>query len=79
MGNPGNIFFRHLASGQNNNTFLKPNSLSVRGVGFMQTGQVERACNLWRGFLLSKDRDPDLALIFCKGALLSLNKEAVKT
>jgi len=34
---------------------------------------VKRACNLWKGFLLSKDASPELALVFCKGALMALN------
>jgi len=34
---------------------------------------AERACRLWKGFLLSKEVSPELALIFCKGALLTLN------
>jgi len=34
---------------------------------------VKRACDLWRGFLLSKDASPELALVFCKTALMALN------
>jgi hypothetical protein len=34
---------------------------------------VKRACNLWKGFLLSKNASPELALVFCKGALMALN------
>jgi hypothetical protein len=36
---------------------------------------VRRACGLWRGFLMTQASNPEMALIFCKGALLSLNKE----
>jgi hypothetical protein len=39
----------------------------------MDKGAAERACRLWKGFLLSKEVSPELALIFCKGALLTLN------
>jgi hypothetical protein len=38
-----------------------------------ETPVVTRACNLWKGFLLSKDASPELALVFCKGALMALN------
>lgn len=34
---------------------------------------VDKAVNLWKGFLKTQDANPELALIFCKGALLSLN------
>jgi hypothetical protein len=34
---------------------------------------VKRACNLWKGFLLSRGASPELALVFCKGALMALN------
>jgi hypothetical protein len=33
---------------------------------------VDKAVNLWKGFLKTQDSNPELALIFCKGALLSL-------
>jgi len=38
-----------------------------------ETTNVKRACNLWKGFLLSKEASPELALVFCKGALMALN------
>lgn len=34
--------------------------------------KVNKAVNLWKGFLKTQDSNPELALIFCKGALLSL-------
>lgn len=37
--------------------------------------KVERACNLWKGFLQTKESNPQVALIFCKGALVSLYRE----
>lgn len=39
----------------------------------MDRDAAERACRLWKGFLISKEVSPELALIFCKGALLTLN------
>jgi len=39
----------------------------------MDGPNVKRACNLWKGFLMSKDASPELALVFCKGALMALN------
>lgn len=36
---------------------------------------VQKACGLWKGFLMTKNTNPEMALIFCKGALLSLRKE----
>ena len=44
--------------------------MTEQGTG---TQKVVRACNLWKGFLLSKDASPELALVFCKGALMALN------
>jgi hypothetical protein len=40
----------------------------------MEREAKERACRLWKGFLLSKEVSPEIALIFCKGALLALNE-----
>lgn len=43
------------------------------GMAGTDRGKVERACSLWRGFLLTKGASPELALVFCKGALMSLH------
>jgi len=40
-----------------------------------ESTNVRKACGLWKGFLMTKNSNPDMALIFCKGALLSLRKE----
>jgi hypothetical protein len=36
---------------------------------------VQKACGLWKGFLMTQNTNREMALIFCKGALLSLKKE----
>jgi hypothetical protein len=46
----------------------------------MQTGTVDKqnirkACSLWKGFLVTQKSNPEMAVIFCKGALLSLRDE----
>jgi hypothetical protein len=36
---------------------------------------IRKACSLWKGFLVTQSSNPEMAVIFCKGALLSLRDE----
>jgi hypothetical protein len=36
---------------------------------------IRKACGLWKGFLMTQGSNPEMALIFCKGALISLKNE----